>query len=187
MKLANILIFTILLITSPNLFASELHGVSFTEKVKLNGQDLVLNGMGTRKATFFRVKVYVAGLYLKEKSNDPKKIADMAGPKKIKMQFLMGVDRKKLTDAWSKAVSEHCPADCTEVKKGISTINSYMKSVRKKDRFEFDMLADRVLVKIKGVVKDPIMGKDFSKALLKVYIGPKEIDKGMAKSLLGEK
>jgi hypothetical protein len=168
-----------------NTNALELKGVKFEDKIKVEGKDLVLNGAGIRKATFFKVKVYVAGLYTEKKESDPAKVLALPGPKEIQMEFLMNLERDKLTKAWNDSLSQHCPEDCSAVREGINTMNRYMKSVRKKDRFTFTVLADEVRINIDGAKKDPIKGKDFAQALLKVFIGPKEIDPGMAKGLLG--
>lgn len=165
--------------------AFEYKGVKFEDKIKVEGKELVLNGVGIRKATFFKVKVYVAGLYTEKKETDPAKVLALPGPKEIQMEFLMNLERDKLTKAWNDSLSQHCPKDCSEVREGINTMNRYMKSVRTKDRFSFTILADKVLINIDGNKKDPIKGKDFAQALLKVFIGPKEIDPGMAKGLLG--
>ena len=78
------------------------------------------------------------------------------------MQFLMGVDRSKLTNAWQESLSQHCPEDCDELKKGLAKMNSYMKNVSKKDRFEFILHPDKVEVFIKGEKKEDIVGKSFS-------------------------
>lgn len=167
-------------------FSKTIKNVEFPEALKIEGKDLVLNGAGIRKATFFKVKVYVAGLYLSKKETDAAKIVSQEGVKQINMQFLMGVDRKKLTDAWTKSLSQHCPADCSNVKNGIAKMNTYMRSVRKKDRFEFTIFPDKVIPVIKGEKKEAVMGADFVQAFLKVYVGPKEIDPGMAKGLRGQ-
>src|SRR5262245_6919743 len=43
---------------------AECLAVKVPDSVKTGGADLVLNGLGIRKATFLEVKVYVAALYL---------------------------------------------------------------------------------------------------------------------------
>jgi hypothetical protein len=51
-------------------FGAQCLEVNVPDSAKAGAADLVLNGLGIRKATFLNVKVYVAGLYLSEKSND---------------------------------------------------------------------------------------------------------------------
>ncbi len=77
-------IFTIILsILALNIFAIELDGIKFDDKVKAGNKELVLNGIGIRKATIFKVKVYYGGLYLEQKSSDHNAILNSASPKQI--------------------------------------------------------------------------------------------------------
>src|ERR1700753_3641177 len=46
--------------------------ISFPRHLQVNGSDLTLNGLGVRKATFLKVNVYVAALYVVQPSRDPK-------------------------------------------------------------------------------------------------------------------
>jgi len=46
-----------------SLSAATLDGISFADKVNVEGKELVLNGIGIRKATFLKIKVYYGGLY----------------------------------------------------------------------------------------------------------------------------
>ena len=54
--------------------AAKLAGVTMADTVTLDGKTLVLNGLGVRAATFMKVKVYIIGLYLENKSSDAKAI-----------------------------------------------------------------------------------------------------------------
>src|SRR5207247_9289332 len=51
--------------------AGELAGVTLPDRIQVDSRTLVLNGMGLREATFLKVDVYVAGLYLETTSSDP--------------------------------------------------------------------------------------------------------------------
>jgi len=60
-KISVILLFSLFVSITQ---AADLDGVTLPDTMQLDGSELVLNGMGTRKATMFKVKVYVMGLYL---------------------------------------------------------------------------------------------------------------------------
>lgn len=49
-------------------FAASLDHVSMPDTLLLESKELVLNGLGTRQATVFKVNVYVVGLYLEHRS-----------------------------------------------------------------------------------------------------------------------
>src|SRR6476661_8428868 len=50
----------------------ECSGVSFSEQLQSEAGPLVLNGLGMRQATVFKVDVYVGALYLTKPSTDAK-------------------------------------------------------------------------------------------------------------------
>jgi chalcone isomerase-like protein len=82
----SIALVVFVLTSSFNLRAASLAGVTLPDTVQVGGTMLVLNGLGLR--TKFSVKVYVAGLYLEQKSSDSSAITKADAPKRIVMQFL---------------------------------------------------------------------------------------------------
>ena len=48
----------------------ECQGVNFPEQMQVDGSTLTLNGLGLRQATFLKVNVYVAALYVANVSSD---------------------------------------------------------------------------------------------------------------------
>ena len=57
-------------LASSSAFAKECKGVTFHDQVQSGGTTLVLNGLGLRQASAFKVSVYVAGLYVAQTSTD---------------------------------------------------------------------------------------------------------------------
>src|SRR5690606_11400456 len=62
--------------------AATLEGVTFPDRASVGGSELVLNGMGVRVAYVF-VHVYVAGLYLPQKTHDGAAAVAADEPKRI--------------------------------------------------------------------------------------------------------
>ena len=60
----------LLMAVSQPLLARECQGVNLPDQLQVSGKTLQLNGLGLREATIFKVRVYVAGLYLEQKSTD---------------------------------------------------------------------------------------------------------------------
>ena len=52
-------------------YGKDCQGVSFSEQAQVDGSTLTLNGLGLRQATFLKVNVYVAALYVANVSSDP--------------------------------------------------------------------------------------------------------------------
>ncbi len=92
-----------------------LDGITMPETATVGEKALKLNGMGTRKATFLKVKVYVMGLYLEEKSQDGPAIATSDQGKKIVMHFVRGVSQSDLQDAWQEGFEKNA-ADLGAIK-----------------------------------------------------------------------
>ena len=73
----------------------------FPSTVTVGGEKLVLNGVGMREATMFKVDVYRGALYLPAKSSDAKAILSQETAFMIDMKFLREVEKDKLTGAWT--------------------------------------------------------------------------------------
>ena len=69
MRLATCLILTSALVAAPAM-AGKKAGVTMPDAIKVSDKTLTLNGMGLREATFLKVDVYVAGLYVENVSSD---------------------------------------------------------------------------------------------------------------------
>ena len=82
-------------------WAVEIAGVDLPDTLPVNGITLVLNGSGLRTKTIFSIKVYAAGLYLQEKTEDGSAVVAADTPMAIRMVFIYdGVSPEKLVDAW---------------------------------------------------------------------------------------
>ena len=90
-----------------NLYAAELAGVSMPDTVQVGRTSLVLNGMGLR--TKYMVKVYVAGLYLTQKSADPGAILKADEPKRIVLQFMRSVSKNQMAEAFDESFRDNAP------------------------------------------------------------------------------
>ena len=61
--------------------AAELDGVKLEDRIRVDGQELQLNGLAVRKQFIF--KVYVAGLYLPARATAARAAIEARGPKRI--------------------------------------------------------------------------------------------------------
>lgn len=170
-----------------NAYAVTYSGLQLPEELKLGEKNLVLNGYGKRQAkiAFIKVDVYASGLYLEKKSQNPEEILSSPQVKHIKLRFLRDLEKKKLVDAFSKGTTENCPQDCEALKGQIQSMESYLTDVKKGDELSFTFHPERVEMQVKGEVKAPIAGGNFSRSLLGAWLGPKPADEGLKKALLG--
>lgn len=88
--------------------AASISGLSLPDTYPLAGQSLVLNGIGIRTLTILRVKVYVAGLYVTQKSRDARAILASPGPKVILMQFLHAASKADVEKQYREGEARNC-------------------------------------------------------------------------------
>lgn len=168
-----------------NVFAAELDGIKFDDKVKVGNKELVLNGIGIRKATIFKVKVYYGGLYLEQKTSDHNAILASQSPKQIVMNFVHDVDAKKLKNGFSEGFENANPNANAQLKSALEKFNSTMVDVVKGDKFVITFEADGVVISVKGKLFEKIGNSDFSKALLSIWF-INASDEGLKKGLLAQ-
>src|SRR5215831_10014771 len=107
-KLAlSLAVFLFLGATGLNLKAGTLAGVTLPDTEQVAGKTLVLNGMGIR--TKYMVKVYIAGLYLEQKSSDANAIIKSDAPRQIVMKFVHGASKSQMADAFNEGFQDNTP------------------------------------------------------------------------------
>lgn len=172
-----------LLTLALNLSAAGLDGINFADTVRAEGKDLILNGIGIRKATFLKIKVYYGALYLEQKTKDENAFLTTPAPKQIIMHFVRDVESKKLRDAFSEGL-EAANKNHAALKAQMEKFNSHIVDVVKGDQFIITFLNDGILLSVKGKTVEKIIGSDFSRALLSIwFLNPR--DEGLRLGLLG--
>lgn len=170
--------------------AAELEGVSLSNTVTAGGTTLHLNGMGVRvkKVAFIGVKVYVAGLYLVEKSSDPAQILNADAPRQLVMHFLYKeVGKAKLVEAWNEGFEKNAKDQVGALKARIEKFNGLWPDMKSGDRAVLTYLPGTgVEVEIKGQKVGTIEGKDFADALFSIWLGPNPPNEDLKNGLLGK-
>jgi hypothetical protein len=172
---------------SPMANAKQVGKVELPDSLMAGKDELVLNGAGFRKKFF--IKVYAAGLYLKEKNTDPHKIIDLDEPMAIRMYFVYSeVSSKKLVDAWNEGFINGTGGNIASIKTEIDTFNSFFsQEARENDIYDIIYIpAQGVSVYMKGELKGTIKGLDFKKAVFGIWLGEKPADAKLKKRMLGE-
>jgi hypothetical protein len=166
--------------------AKELKGVEFPESVVVDGRELVLNGLGLRQATAFKVDIYVAGLYLAERSNDPEAILGSNEPKQLVLHFLRNVGSSDLTKAWDDGFEKNAAPEIPALKERIEEIKSFTKDMKTGQELTFTHRPGvGIEVDIDKVVIGTVKGDDFSKAFLSIWLGPNPPNRTLKEGLLG--
>lgn len=166
--------------------AREIAGIDVPENITIKNKVLVLNGAGIRKKLF--IKVYVGALYLTMKRTSVDQIFSDPGPKRITMSFLYKeVSAEKLVDGWNEGFKANNSAEeLKALQNRINQFNSFFVTVRKEDVIRLDYMPDEgTQVWINDMLKGAVPGEDFSRALLKIWLGSKPADAGLKDAMLG--
>ena len=166
--------------------AGELAGVSMPDEVSVGGRTLVLNGLGLREATWMKVDVYVAGLYLVEKTTDAQAIVDSDEAKQIVMKFVRKVKKKSITGAWDEGFEKNAGNVGKALAERVEQLNSYMVDFKKGDTMSFTYVSSTgVQVVVNGDSKGTIEGQDFARVLWSIWLGPEPPNPGIKSGMLG--
>jgi hypothetical protein len=184
-KICAYIFVALLAIISPlELQAASLAGVTMPDTIIAGGKNLVLNGLGLRSK--FMVKVYVAGLYLEQKSSDPDAITKGSGPKRIVMQFIHGVSKGQLTAAFTESFNNNSPEAMKTMKPDIDRLFGALESVRSGEQMVFTFIPGTgTALNIDGRDKLTIADPAFAPVLLSVWVGPKPPTADLKKGMLG--
>jgi len=166
------------------LFGGTLAGVTLPDTVQAGGKTLVLNGLGLRKK--YMVKVYVAGLYLEQKSADPGAILKADATKRIVMHFVRGVTKNQIVDGFNESFADNTPDAKQTMKAEIDQFFGAIDSVHDGDEILFTYLPGTgTTVAINSKEKVTIPAPAFAPVLFSVWLGPKPPSQEMKEGLLG--
>ncbi len=166
--------------------AGKLAGVTLPDTVTVAGKPLILNGMGLREATFLKIDVYVAGLYLPRVSSDPAAILGTDDAKQLVLRFVRDVDRDDIIEAWSNGFAGNASVPVAALRPQIARLNGWMPRFEDGDTLVFRYVpGDGVTVEVNGVRKGVIQGADFARSLFAIWLGPKPPTSDLKRGLLG--
>jgi hypothetical protein len=168
--------------------AKNVAGVDLVESFQRaeDGVTLELNGAGIREKFFF--DIYVAALYLQQKSNQQSVILNNQEPARVEMRILYSeVAQEKIIEGWNEGfVANLSKSQLTQLADRLRQFNGWFETLHEGEMIELDYFPDKgTRVKIKGIEKGIIPGADFFQALLSVWLGDKPVTKSLKSSLLG--
>ena len=167
-------------------FAATCPEVNLPAKVMVGKTNLVLNGIGLRKATFFSVKVYVAGLYLPQKSVDAKKILNTNQSWKLVLHFVRDVDSDDFHDALVEGFENATDGNVEAMRPQIDAINALVPDLKVGDRLTFNHEAGRgISVNFNDSSNSIVDGTDLAATLLTIWLGEDPPNEDLKTGLLG--
>jgi hypothetical protein len=188
MKMKKILLVICCVFLSWNASALEMAGVKLADSVHLGSRDLLLNGAGVRTKLFF--KIYVAALYLGEKTHVAEVALNQSGEKRIVLHALRELSDEQMLHAFNEVmVANHTPAEMQALEpqlKELTAIFHAVGTVKEGDVIALDYLPDSgTQINVNGVLKGNIAGAVFNRALFKIWLGDKPAQPDLKQKMLG--
>jgi hypothetical protein len=164
---------------------SKIYGHEFFNTITVGSEKLELNGGGLREKYFF--DLYIAGLYLKNKSADASKIISKNEEMAISIKIISSkVTKEKLLESMSDGFENASDGKATneEMKKfrGFFTEN-----LKIGDKINLEYLPNKgLIVRKNSKIIGTIESLEFKKALFSIWLGSNCVDSGLKKELLGK-
>jgi len=141
--------------------------VAFPDQVEDQGASLKLNGLGVRKATFFKIKVYVAALYVPRPTANAQALVTSREPFELDLQFVRDVGAKDIRDAFAEGFAPST-AGHPSLQGQVATLESWIEDIRAGERMSFVRVPERgVQFSLAGRVKGILSGEHPPNAELK--------------------
>jgi len=166
----------------------EIAGVNLPDSLPAGKESLVLNGAGIRKKLF--LKLYVAGLYVKEKTSNAEKILNEDVPVAIRLHIISRlISSKNMEKATREGFEKATQGNLAGLEERIDEFISLFKSepIKKHDEFDFIYVPGEGVHSIKnGKELKLIKGTDFKKALFGIWLSDNCVQEDLRDALLGK-
>ncbi|MFZ6749794.1 chalcone isomerase family protein [Undibacterium sp. Ren11W] len=170
--------------------AIEVAGVKLDDNQQVANTDLKLNGAGIRYKAIF--KVYVAGLYLKEKKTTVPEILGVAGPKRVTLVMLRGLSNEDFGRGFVTGIQQN-----TEKAEKAKLIAQFVRfgemfasvpELKKGDVLICDWLPGvGTVMSLNGKqMGEPFLDVAFYNAILRIWLGEKPVDSGLKKAMMAD-
>lgn len=160
--------------------------VQFADRINVGNAPLVLNGLGVRTATIFNVEVYVAGLYIPEKSVDAEAIIAANQPWRMMLKFVHDAPAADVRDAFHKGFERVTGGNLGPLQERIDRLDARIVDIKEGEYLSltYDPMIASTTIDLNGM-SGKIEGADFADALLGMSLGPNPPNPGLKAGLLG--
>lgn len=163
-------------------------GVKFKDHIKLAGADLKLNGSGLR--TKFFIDLYIAALYLKEKSHNATEIINADQEMMIQIHVISNlITSENLSKGTAEGFSKSTNNNTDTIQPHIDAfLEAFKEPIKIGDIFEFVYQPNIgiTLLKNRKITKRIASGLDFKRALFGIWLADRPAQKSLKASMLGK-
>jgi hypothetical protein len=167
--------------------AREIEGLQVPESHLVDGLPLALNGAGVRSVKLgpFAIKAYVAAFY----ATGPVRAADAAldgrRPLRLDFTFLRAVSKADVAKAWNAQFRASLAHDYPELAADQAAFVGMFGPLQRSGAQSVEMVGEETRVYEGALLKGVIHGRDFQRAFLGLWFGPKPPTTRLREELLG--
>jgi hypothetical protein len=181
----------LLLCFSLGINAAELEGVKLDDQVRVDGHEIQLNGIALRtRYQFF--KVYVAGLYLPQKTSAAQAAIDSPGAKRISLTMVRHASAEQFVESIDHGLrANNTEAELVAVKPQVDALYEKIRAVKEAEKgmrivLDYSPSSASTTLFVDGAAQGaPMAGEPFYRALLRIWLGEKPVQDDLKKALLG--
>jgi len=151
----------------------------------VDGAPIRLNGIGLRTFSILGIRIYVAGLYLERRSDNPDVILHSPDRKLLDIRFLRDVGAEDARKAWKDAFEQNCKAPCYLDPRDVERFLAALPSVHRGDESTLLFTTRGVAVTFNGRPMGDITDPHFAEVMLGTFIGSEPPTPRLKRELLG--
>jgi hypothetical protein len=167
--------------------AATLEGVTLPDTYSVDGQSLVLNGIGLRTLTVLAVRAYIAGLYLPRPNHNAQQILASPDPKVILLKYIRGASKERVEKQYRAGEAVNCgnggcdPSDEQDFERLVAAA----PAVNAGDTTAYIFTPRGVRVFANDRLIDEFVNRDLAYRLLAGFIGDHPPSQELRRRLLG--
>ncbi len=167
--------------------AADLNGVAMPDTQIADGTQMHLNGIGLRTFSVLRIPVYVAGLYLERRNDNPDAIMHSTETKLLDIRFLRDVDAEAARKAWLDGLEGNCKKPCSLDPRDVQRFLAAVPAVHNGDETTLLFTPNGVGVRLNGQPMGAITDPHFAEIMLATFIGVEPATPRLKRELLGNR
>lgn len=164
--------------------------MTLEDRIRIDGQELQLNGAALRTRVIF--KVYVAGLYLPARAATAQAAIEAKGAKRIILVMMRDANAQQFVDSIDAGMrANNSEAQIAAVKVQIDELMAMIRAVEQAKRgtrvvLDYEPSVGATTLLVDGVAQGaPMSGEPFYQALLRIWLGDDPVQLDLKEALLG--
>lgn len=170
--------------------AAEVAGVKLEDRIRVDGEELLLNGIGLRTRMFFNV--YVGGLYFGKRASTMQAALEMKGAKRVIFVMLREATAEQFVESIDESLRENStPGELARVRQHTDALYAMIRNIgqaKKGMRIVLDFTPSNggTTLIVDGVAQGKPMlgGEDYYRMLLRIWLGEYPAQEALKRALL---